>query len=269
MEVVGGFPKRSNLSATMCMAAPTPSPVPVIRYVYNPGNARACNPRHNSTSDSEDEDSHWGDDTMSGMKGILRITQDTKMEHPDEADYCAEEAACSPAGRVLGRKASYAYANSADVLVEEIIRKTRRTGLHSTVRGSPAPYGAARGGLGDVAVPCTPGAPHPLTDARHGLLLLTGPQPPPLQQTPAGGGWVRGHTHAEPAPRSPDYIGDSAGNIFPALSPSPVNAGAGFGFGLANTPTHQEFFALEDAPKEALESGDSCVMTVVQDDCPD
>ena len=258
---VDGSPKRSNLNmALVPVPAITPAPAPIITNACNPGgvNARARNHANSMTSASDSEDSQVDD--FGGWD-----EQDMKLEAPDEAPYGTKQPLYSPStGRLLGHKVT--FSSSADVAVDEIIRKTRRTGLSSTAGSSASlvPYGTVAEDVGARELP--PGGPHPLTDVRHGLRLSTSapsaqPLLPPPHVVPSSPMRNFQQQQQQPSPAAPrnsdaDYIGDAAGNIYSALPPALVNAGAGASFcngpgpgpGLANAPSHQEFFALEDAP---------------------
>jgi hypothetical protein len=117
---------------------------------------------------------------------------------------------------------------AVDRLVDEIIRKTRRTGiLHQGSSSQLVPLGLGPSAMNAQVSNGLSGV-HPTTDQHHGLgrvKMLAGP----LQGPPTA-----------------DYIGDHHGNIYLSSPPSIVAARAGaansIGYGFAGSTSHTEFF---------------------------
>lgn len=163
----------------------------------------------------------------------------------------------SPFGR-----ASYNCNDVADDILEDIIRKTRRTFFSSA---------GLKDGRKSVGT-SLPGWSDPTVDARHGLLLL----PPPPNWTGSDSNnqqllFMDDNEDEEfDSTKGADYIGDATGTIYKIPYQQSFMQNTTFnsrtvdkpGCGLANTPSHQEFFcveAIEEKVENCLEHFENCM----------
>ncbi len=217
-----------------------------INHYCNPANRGKWEISRHVNSISSDSEV---DDEDGPNSGALVLVE--KADTDDYDNKVISEAMQSPTERKVGKKT--AFCSSTDALVEEIIRKTRRTALTATAAGSNATYGSV---VGDEFLDIGPiPSSHPCIDARYGLLTF-----PLVPREVCASSTFQGNTQTNQqlislSPvRDPDYIGDAQGNIYSVLPPAVVNACVGFAGRHAGRPTHQEFVLALDWPEEAPRS---------------